>query len=288
MMKTGTLGLFFSAVLLLSGAAFAGTADCVDGTKHFKCSTVTPGLLCNDGHLIQYVSYCPCSKMPGWVQQGEGETASCVQAKCSDGTDSGKCALTKPKQCTGGALVDNATACGCPSGKKASANGLSCDFLPCTDNGVNVPEGLCSPKTSGKKCVNGQLVDKASDCPCKSGTTKQGETCVVFCEDSTKSGDCSASKPKECVLSETGVGVLLDNAAKCGCPEGKVADGKRCTSSASAALGGAADLLGGTAPAGNSSQPPSSGGTGAFSCACCPAAVIGLLLIGFVACRKNE
>lgn len=285
MMRHRTIGLFI--FLLFSGFAFAGTSDCVDGTKHFKCSTVTPGLLCNDGHLIQYVAYCPCSKVAGWVQQGEGESATCVQAKCSDGTDSGKCSLNKPKQCSNGVLADNATACGCPSNKKISANGLSCEFLPCMDNGVSVPSGLCSPKSSGKKCVDGALVDKASDCPCKSGTTRQGEACVVFCEDGTQSGECSSSKPKECVLSETGVGVLIDNSPKCGCSEGKVVDGKRCSATAANVLGGTADLLGGIPPSDNSSQSPASQ-NGSFSCTCCPAAIIGLLLIGFVAYRKNE
>jgi len=284
-MRFGIFGLLAVSLLFLAGVGFAGTASCIDGSKHFECSKTQPGLLCNDGKLINYVSFCPCSKLPGWVQQGEGETATCIQAKCSDGTENGKCSITKPKMCANGALADNSAACGCPSGKKASANGLTCDFIPCTDNGVSVPEGLCSPKTSGKMCQGGQLVDKASSCPCKSGTTKQGEACVVFCEDNTKSGDCSATKPHECVISETGVGVLVDNAARCGCPTGQVADNKRCTTTVSV-LGGTADVLGGTTPSGNSSQ---AGNTSAspLSCCCLPAALI-MLVAGFAAFRKNE
>jgi len=281
--------LILAAVMIFSaGLGFAiDAANCLDGTPYNGCSTKTPGYWCHGSltspTLDVLLTVCPCTKTPGWAQQGEGDNAICVQAKCSDGTSNGQCSITKPKMCVNGALADNATACGCPSGKKASANGLTCEFIPCTDGTVSVPEGLCSPKTSGKKCVNGQLVDKASDCPCKSGTTKQGEACVVLCEDSTKSGECSTAKPKECVMSETGIGVLIDNAAKCGCPSGQVADGKRCTTTISV-LGGGADLLGGTS--GNSSQSGSSSAS-PLACCCLPAALI-MLVAGFATFGKNE
>lgn len=285
-MRFGIFGLLF--FLLFAGSAFAGTADCVDGTKYYKCSTTQPGLLCNDGKLIAAVSICPCDKdVPGWTQQGTGDDATCVRAKCSDGTDNNKCSITKPKQCANGALADNSATCGCPAGKKPSVNGVTCDFIPCNDSGVSVPEGLCSPKSSGKMCQGGALVDKASSCPCKSGSTKQGESCVVLCEDSTKAGDCSSSKPKECVLSETGVGALIDNAAKCGCPSGMAVDGKRCSTTANV-LGGNADLLGGVQPGNSSNQTGATGGASPLSCPCCPAAMIGLLVVGFAVSRKGK
>jgi len=47
-----------------------------------------------------------------------------------------------------------------------------------------------------------------------------------LCYDGTKEGECSAAKPQMCVN-----GYLLDNAAKCGCPDGLSAVGKQCTNS---------------------------------------------------------
>jgi hypothetical protein len=175
--------------------------------------------------------------------------------------------------CAGGVLVDNATKCGCPSGKRISANGLACEPIPCNDSGVSVPEGTCSPKTSGKMCIGGVLVDKASQCPCKSGLQREGEICVTVCSDGTKAGECSAAKPKECTLSGTGVGVLVDNAAKCGCPTGKTAVGKQCIETGLGSIGGAEVLGAGGQPA-NESQ--AAGGAGPLSCCCLPAALISL------------
>ncbi|MEM4348332.1 MAG: hypothetical protein QXN37_02060 [Candidatus Anstonellaceae archaeon] len=285
-MKAATL---FAAVFLLTvGFVFAGTASCQDGTKHGSCSKVNPGLYCIDGKLHPYVSFCPCSAVPGWKQQGEGENAVCVQEKCADGTESGKCSSDKPKQCVGGRLIDNATACGCPPGKIISQNGLTCVFLPCNDSGVSVPEGTCSPKSAGKKCVEGKLVDKASECPCGAGTVKKGERCVVLCEDGTEVGSCSPSKPKECVLSGLGVGVLLDNASKCGCPPGMETQGNRCIEAGASlpSLSGGAETLtetlngSGTEPQQEEAQP--------LSCFCCPSAFAILLLLGMIYKAKDS
>ncbi|MCX8197269.1 MAG: hypothetical protein N3G80_03065 [Candidatus Micrarchaeota archaeon] len=269
-------------VLLLLGVIFAGTAPCVDGTKHGSCSKVTPGLYCIDGKLHPYLQLCPCNLVPGWVQQGQGDDATCVQAKCADGTEAGKCSLNKPKQCVAGQLVDNSSACGCPQGMKVAPNGITCEFIPCNDSGVIVPEGTCSPKSSGKKCVSGQLVDKASDCPCKSGTVRKGESCILLCVDGTEAGSCSTSKPKECVISETGSAVLVDNAQKCGCPAGMSAEGNRCVAPSQLPIAGTMDLI-----AGNATVPTPEKSASPFSCFCCPAAFIGLLLLGFVFSKKQ-
>ena len=297
-MNLRNLALAFGILAIISGMAFAiSTGTCADGTAYGGCSSASPGYWCHGSlsspSLDILLTQCPCSKTAGWAQQGSGDDATCIQSKCPDGSSNGQCSITKPKTCSNGALVDNSTKCGCPSGKAQSANGVTCDFIPCTDNSVSVPEGQCSPQTRGKMCTGGQLVDKASSCPCKSPAVPQGEVCVVYCTgddgSKTKSGDCAASKPQECVLSQTGVGVLVDNAAKCGCPEGKVADGIRCVAKVTGATGASADLLGAASPSSNSSsQPGSSTSASALSCPCCPAAVIGLLMIGFVAYRKNE
>jgi hypothetical protein len=211
------------------------------------------------------------------VQQGEGDSASCVASKCSDGTESGKCSATKPKQCINGVLVDNSTACGCPAGKRVAADKVFCEFIPCNESGVSVPEGTCSPKRA-KKCVNGQMVDKASECSCPPGKTAVGEVCTVLCSDNTKDGECSATKPKKCVN-----GYLLDDAPACGCPQGQNAVGKQCSASVLGGLGGP-DILSGP-PANQSGGTP--GGASALSCCCLPTALIGIVG-GFAFFRKRK
>ncbi|MCX6771372.1 MAG: hypothetical protein NTX79_04930 [Candidatus Micrarchaeota archaeon] len=105
-------------------------------------------------------------------------TVSGSQQTCSDGTPSGNCAITKPKVCVGGSTYyDNATKCGCPAGKRVAAGGVYCEFIPCTDGDVSVPEGMCSAKKQ-KKCVSGVLVNKASECGCPSSMTTVGESCI--------------------------------------------------------------------------------------------------------------
>lgn len=266
--------------ILLAGIAFASTSDCADGTKYFKCSTVTPGYLCGATGLVLYTKQCPCSDVPGWVQTGEGDTATCILAKCSDGTSAGACSATKPKECVQGVLLDNAAKCGCPSGKRMAADSVHCEFIPCTDNGVNVPSGTCSPKKE-RKCVDGVLVNKASECGCPLGKTMDGESCIFVCSDGTKENQCSATLPKECVN-----GYLIDNASKCGCPEGKTASGKYCTDSILGAVAGA-DILSGASGETEAQAEGSSGGTGALSCCCLPAALIGVAG-GYVFVRKRE
>jgi len=270
---------------LAFGVAHAATNNCVDGnttTGYFQCSKISPGYLCTSTGLQLSVDNpngksCPCTVIPGWVQQGERDNAVCVQAKCTDGTLNGQCsAVTKPKVCVGGSTyADNATKCGCPAGKKVAAGGIFCEFIPCTDEDVSVPEGMCSAKKQ-KKCVNGALVDKASECGCPIGQTLQGETCGVVCQDGAKDGECSATKPKECVN-----GYLLDNALKCGCPDGLSAVGKQCTNSILGSTNGA-DLLGGAG-----TDTDSAGSSNALSCCCLPTALIGIIG-GFAFFRKNE
>ncbi|MFA6328927.1 MAG: hypothetical protein WCY41_05770 [Candidatus Micrarchaeia archaeon] len=278
---------FFAFVLAFAafalGMAYAYGSPCADGTLYGQCSSVNPGNLCTGiataPSLGVLLTTCPCSKYSGWVQEGTGDDATCVQAKCSDGTLNGQCSsVTKPKMCVNSALTDNATKCGCPSGKKIAAGGIFCESIPCTDGGISVPEGTCSAKKE-KKCVNGALVDKASECGCPTGETAQGETCGVVCSDGTKEGACSSAKPKQCVN-----GYLLNNATMCGCPSGYNIVGNQCTNAVTGSSSGA-DLLGSTA--GNDT--PSSGGStsNALSCCCLPAALIGVIG-GFAFFRKNE
>ena len=279
---------FFAFVLafatLALGIAYAYGNPCADGTAYGQCSSANPGSWCTgvatSPALGTLLTKCPCSNYLGWVQEGSGDNAVCVQAKCADGTLNGQCsAVTKPKVCVGGSTYsDNSTKCGCPAGKRVAAGGIFCEFVPCNDSGMSVREGECSPAKQ-KKCVSGALVDKASECGCPTGQTLQGETCGIVCLDGTKDGACSTTKPKECTN-----GYLLDNAVKCGCPEGLNAVGKQCTNSILGSTSGA-DLLGSS---GNDTNGSSSAGTAnALSCCCLPTALIGIVG-GFAFFRKNE
>ena len=267
-------------VLFLSGLSFAGTSSCIDGTGYFACSKTAGyvGMRCGPNGLARDTT-CQCESVAGYITVGVGADSLCELAKCGN-IDIGACdPSNKPKMCVSGQLIDNATKCGCPSGKKISANGLACESIPCNDSGMNVLDGQCAVKSSGMKCVNGILVDKASECPCKSGLTKVGEKCLVVCSDGTQDGACSTTKPQECVN-----GYLLDNAAKCGCPDGKTAVGKQCTDSIFGSIGGT-DLLGGS-PSGNQTQTEGAS-TSPMACCCLPTAMI-VLAIGFAFSRKNQ
>jgi hypothetical protein len=225
-MKKIFFGLLLFLVFLNLG--FSADVTCEDGTKLGQCSVKSPGKYCGGSYLNPYLDYyikkCPCEAVPGWVQQGTGDNAICVKKTCSDGTAEGECSLSKPKQCVNGVLINNASKCGCPEGKRKSSDGINCESLFCKDGSYNVDEGSCSP-LKPKKCVNGVLINKASECGCPTGTIKEGENCIKVCSDNTKEGECSSSKPKQCVN-----GVLINNASKCGCPEGKKPKDNDCVS----------------------------------------------------------
>lgn len=263
------------------------TGSCSDGTPYNGCSSVSPGYWChgsiNSPTLDVLLTVCPCSKTAGWMEQ----SGACVKANCNDGTQAGQCSITKPKQCVNGVLMDNATACHCPSGYQIDANKITCSAIPCNVSGTPVVSGQCY---KGQLCQSGQMVDKASQCPCISPAVAQGEKCVVFCTDSGANkiavGSCSAVDYKQCILSGTGTGVLLANATACGCPSGQTANGAYCTASVAGALGGAADILGGAQAGNNSSGASVTGSANALSCCCLPTAMIGIVG-GFVAFRKG-
>jgi|GEM_PF-1072306 len=284
--------LIVVALVLASGIAFAYGEPCADGTKYGQCSTKSPGLYCTGTPPIlqPYVALCPCEKVNGYLQQGTGDSATCVQALCGDGTKNGECAKTKPNVCVGGEMyAPNATKCGCPSGKRVSSGGVFCEFIPCDYNGETVNEGACSVK-KGKSCFGGVMVDNAS-CGCPIGTTKVGDKCSMLCSDGTIDGSCSATKPKKCVA-----GDLVYDADLCGCPEGQTKIGKQCAANALDMLGSGTDLLTGANGNGNQNAngnaTPAGGlgagaGTTPLSCCCLPTALIGIIG-GFVAFGKGK
>ena len=185
---------------------------------------------CGSNPLVCCIGRCPEARFNYTaITSGKSEISRILLKSCLDGTPGGQCSSHMPQECVLGQLVNNAAKCGCPSGMRAVPGGTSCEFNPCIDNGVVVPEATCSPKTSGKMCVNGILMDKASSCPCKIGTSQQGEACAtVLCTDGTKYGECSATKPMACTLTVANTGVLVDNAVKCGCPAGQYISGNSC------------------------------------------------------------
>ena len=230
-----SVGYFFfcllAVVLLCPLANAIMVGSCADGTQYGKCSTINPGSYCTGSisapNLQVYVAMCPCEAVSGWVQQGVGDSATCVQAACADGTMSGSCSSTRPKMCVAGNLVDNATACGCEPGSVISGN--SCTSAFCADG---TGYGGCSINNPGYYC-NGTppvLENMLSLCPCSNypGSVQQGTgnnaTCVqATCADGTVTGQCSPTKPKMCVD-----GVLVDNATHCGCPTGTFKQGELC------------------------------------------------------------
>jgi len=121
-------------------------AYCVDGTGYGKCSTVNPGNYCTGSvsapNLMTYVTQCKCEAVSGWVQQGTGDTATCVQGKCIDGTTNGQCSSTKPKMCVDGSTyVDNATKCGCPVGFITKGSSCIESKPPCLKKNENICNG---------------------------------------------------------------------------------------------------------------------------------------------------
>lgn len=270
-----------------AGVSYALTiSNCADGTQYGICSTAHPGMWCHGSieapTLDLFIDQCPCTAVAGYVQVGTGDTASCELAKCGS-LNNGDCNTSnKPKMCSYGSFIDNSTKCGCPSGMVKNNDGLGCSYPPCNDTGITVANGVCSSKTIGKKCTNGVLVDKASECPCTGGLTKIGETCVKVCSDGTVEGNCSASQPYACTNA-----YLMENATKCGCPAGQVAVGTRCgNESAIDGLLGITNLS--TLQLGNQTLVPAGqAGASGNLCCCLPTAMMAIAG-GFVFSRRRK
>lgn len=107
--------------------------QCSDGTLNNQCSSTKPKY-CVDGSLVDKASTCGCPSSdydisgescilkpgcqynnPACGSDYECVNNQCVKRKCADGTPYGECASTKPEYCSGGNLVNNASACGCLS-----------------------------------------------------------------------------------------------------------------------------------------------------------------------------
>jgi hypothetical protein len=112
------------------------------------------------------------------IAAGKARISEIRLKSCSDGTPGGQCSASKPQECVLGQLANNANRCGCPAGMRPAADGKACEFIPCMDNGVIVPAATCSPRTVGKKCENGSLIDKPSECGCPAGQFLSGNICL--------------------------------------------------------------------------------------------------------------
>ena len=212
---------------------------------------------------------------------GQGVEDTCVLAQCGN-ISSGNCdPSNQPKDLSMGVLIDNATKCGCPQGMTMQADKLTCAYPPCNDGGTTVANGVCSARSIGMECVNGQLAWNASFCPCHNGLTQVGQTCVQTCWDGTLAGNCSSTLPEECVN-----GYLIDNATDCGCPQGEVAVGTECGNAS--ATSGINDITPPAVPLGSNQTAASNilGGTGS-NCCCFPTMLAGIAG-GYVFFRKKE
>ncbi len=98
-------------------AANVSSGTCSDGTKQLACATDKPMFCDLNLNLVEKASRCGCPA------NSDAYEDTCL-LRCSDGTLSGQCSITKPEQCHNGTLTDNPGACGCPSGYVL--NGSAC------------------------------------------------------------------------------------------------------------------------------------------------------------------
>ncbi len=129
------------------------------------------------------------------------------------------------KSCSSTTQVDNGKMdCG-TKGWFTKVQTTCCTKKPCSDG---TPQGSCSTVDKPKYCnTAAKLVDLPSRCPCPDGLVKKGGKCVTptpapvkktQCDDGTRIGNCSITKPKWCNANAA----LIDSPKTCGCPDGQV------------------------------------------------------------------
>ena len=149
--------------------------------------------------------------------------------KCFNGTEYGKCSLTKPLFCYDGQLINNCSVCGCLEGKtcqsdesckveekKQCSNDSNCASLICPQV-IGGDKPKCDLKTATCYC-GGTCGDGYCD-----SVEKRDGTCPADCDkcsDGTHHGECSINKPKYCDNDS-----LIDNCQVCGCPLGQECQG---------------------------------------------------------------
>jgi len=210
------------------------SCPCSDETTYFKCSQAQPGYACvasGGKHMLVNMigpdgikslkSLCACSNYPGYSEVN----GVCVKTTCTDGSNTlqnGDCSATKPKQCSGGSLIDNSSACDCPAGSTPNSNSRTCD-----------PRLGCRWKTI--TCQTGQ--------ECKYDSTKSTDdgTCVVKQGCNYHNPDCNLLS-ENCDTSTNPDGVCK---TKSGCQYSNPAcgSGQVCN-----AMTGRCDASGGDAP----------------------------------------
>ena len=205
---------------------------CVDGTLPGACSISSKPLYCFGGQLIERSAQCGCPA--NFVVQGDACVPASVPSRCSDNTPVNSCSSSKPQYCNSlGVLVQDAGACGCPAGWKASAQD-STQCVPSASNGLcadGTPTGSCA-QSKPLYCGNGLLEENAPACGCPSGFVASGNSCLPFsipsnCADGSALNSCSASKPLFCNQQ----GGLVERASQCGCPSGwqaSASDSSQC------------------------------------------------------------
>jgi hypothetical protein len=184
--------------------------SCADGTQYGKCSSANPGQYCSGSlsapTLGLTLSICPCSSFSGYVQQGSGDTASCVASRCGNVNANSCDPSNRPKYCVNGQLVDNATACGCPTGQTPNSNGRVCDTNPARQSCAN-----------DLNCDNWQVCDaSAHRCISASGFCGSSADCPVWELCNTQSHRCEAKRGLCTSLADCGSWQICDvNSKRC-------------------------------------------------------------------------
>ncbi|PIN90208.1 hypothetical protein COU57_04175 [Candidatus Pacearchaeota archaeon CG10_big_fil_rev_8_21_14_0_10_32_14] len=204
--------ILFTILLSVPFISSQSSGGNIDGTNSTSSGTICINLyapVCGFDN-ITYSNSCFASR--------SGVSVKCEQAcpcpvpdpspiKCSDGTENGKCSLTKPKYCKNGLLIDSCQVCGCNVGEKCNTNG-SCSIIPiikkCYDG---TPYGECS-LSKPLFCNEGSLINKCSICGCPNDNYLCQEDGICKIKEPSYCGDlaCNVNSetpgncPEDCVV----------------------------------------------------------------------------------------
>ncbi len=279
-------GIALLAIVFLAGVAAAvNTNPCSDGTPYGKCSNQSPGYICwvgGTGNTLMnafapgmpssWRTMCSCSNFPGYVEVN----GACAKNTCTDtnGATLGnwQCGAVKPQQCIWGALVSNASYCGCPAGQKADSGGKNCaDIVGCRWNGTG--HLTCPP---------------SQECKWNPADNVDGGTCTPKQGCAFHNPDCQLSE--DCITTSNANGVCR---TKTGCQYNNpsCSAGQTCNQLTGNCDKNALDIIPVIPGASNASKTTgTTGAPGGFSCCCLPAAgataMVGL--VSYQRMRKKE
>jgi len=220
---------------------------------------------------------CACKNFPGYAQQPDG---TCVKTTCSvDGKEIKNNECYNNQKCSNGAMADDPSMCGCPTGKKASLDGKT-----------------CVENRDGCRWQNSVKCRTYEDCKFDANTTADSGTCQVKagCQYSQYNGQYCDVDTQVC---NSATGNCDQIPGKCSsdknCTGGKVCNiiKHTCEEKASAATGGdGVPLLGGAATPSTSkpSTDTSSGENKGSNMLCCLPIGLGASGVGLAFMRRKE